>query len=454
MLPKRLNGLRQAVKKVSWPSGHTALVLEGAAIAVLLGIAVYMESPRRNEPGASRCELVDAEGADKSEAAYAQLAVSGYRDVRSRRVTVVAFRDDTDPPGIFDWCEQRWYVAKLVEEFAAAGAAEIVIDKFFGPDTCPRDDTRTIDLISAVQRSTVPVIVGRATHAAKKNTGDSCLILSDSLNFGHKLDANGNRTNQPAVDEGLTRLNSDIRKIPLNWSCYSSDAAFAAGEEPTDDRVGTLSWVAASQADVGLKNEPRLSRFREEGQHPFTSLIDPDALSRIDALSFLCASSAKEEVASRYGVNCAQHPLRDVQIRGRIIMIGEDFPEHDDQHTLFGHQVSGVYLQANYIESLLDDRPMKSLSASWNFAIFVLWLVFLYLIFWIQPEIALVISLMAAFLMRYLLTQLVIFSGLYPHLWVQHLGLAVLLLKYIDSRGHLLVDKVKEVRAHHPLPPH
>src|ERR1039457_676757 len=336
------NKLVISLKKATEAFRRFPLVRNVATVVVLLLLAVYLETPNTTKPSINRCELVEAGTADKSEAAYARLATSGYRDVRSRWVTVVPLQDETDPARIIgSVCEQRWYLAKLVEAIAAFGPTEIVIDKFFGKDACEDGDLGTADLISAVQRSSVPIVIGRATHPPKSDSKNSCLILSESLDFGNKVDVNGQTENLPAVESGLTRLNSDIRKIPMSWSCYSSDAAFKAGEVPTDATVGTLSWVAASMADVGLKNEARLSRFRVEGRHPLTSFIEPEVLSRVDALSILCASTARNEVASRYKVSCAQHPLGPIQIRGRIIVIGEDVP-WTDQHMLFGRLVSGV----------------------------------------------------------------------------------------------------------------
>jgi CHASE2 domain len=449
MFSKMLDRLYRAVEKPAWRFGRVAL--EVLIVAGFLLVAIYLESSHQNKHSTNKCEFREAGAADESEADSAQLAIAGYRDLRSRRVTVVTLREGIDPDRVFSICEQRWYIAKLIEALVADGATEIVIDKFYGPRSCATDDLGTINFLSAVQHSPIPVVVGRQTHAPKSGLPNSCLILNDSLDFGNKVDANGKSTTQPALVQGITRLDTDIRKIPLTWSCYSSDSAFAAGEQPTETNLGTLSWVAASVADSGLMTEPRLVKFRTEGQHPFTSFIDLNAMASADALAVLCASSAKEEIASRYHADCAMYPLGETQIKGRIVVIGEDV-SGQDQHVLFGHSVPGVYLQANYIESLLDDRPMQSLSSAWNLTIFVSWLIFIYLIFWfVQPEIALVLSLVVVVVARFLVTQFT-FHGLYPHLWVQDLGLALLVIKYIDSRGHSLIHHLKGDRAQHNPP--
>lgn len=419
--------------------------LNGVGLLFLIGLAIYLEVPRERQPAASKCEFIEHQDVEESAAAYAQTTTSGYRNVRSRRVTLITLKQGVDPDIVLtNACEQRWYAAKLIPQLVAAGAAAIVFDKFFGPDSCHDKDLGTSDLISAVTNSSAPVVVGVGSHAPESDPNNACLIASKSLDFGRKQ-AIGDSSDQPAVLDGLVRLNSDIKKVPLNWFSYPNDEAFKAGQAPSDSNKGTLSWVAATLLDKGLKDEPGLAELRREGRHPFTSFINPDVFSHIDAPSLLCASPGKTraEIEPRYHLNCADHPLSDPEIRGRIIVIGQDVPGND-QHTLFGHDVPGVYLQANYIESLLDGRYLRPFGAGWNFAILASWVAFLYLIFWVQPEVGLVVSLVVAFLAKLLVIQLVLWKGLYPQIWVGELGFLAIALKYVDSRGHRVIDKIKE----------
>jgi hypothetical protein len=198
-----------------------------------------------------------------------------------------------------------------------------------------------------------------------------------------------------------------------------------------------------------LRNESGLLRLKANGQHPFISFINPDDLSRADALSVVCASPLrlKEEIESRYQVHCTEHPPGDAELRGRVVVVGEDVAGRD-RHTLFGRDVSGVYLQANYIEALLDGRYLRSIGAGMEFTILALWLVLLYVVFWIQPEVALGLSLLVGLMVRYLVIQLVQVKGVYPQIWVQELGALALVLKYIEARGHRLIDAIMERRTH------
>jgi CHASE2 domain-containing sensor protein len=432
-----------------WSSNPARLALNGVGLLILLGLAIYLEVPRERNLPAGRCELFERGDVGESATAFARIAASGYRNVRSRRVTLVAFREGVDPARVLNnVCEQRWYSARLIPQLATAGAALIVFDKFFGPDSCPPGDQGTSDLSSALTSSSVPVVVGVGSHAPESDPRNACLIANKSLEFRKSRDINSSAVDRPIVYQGLIRLNSDPKKVPLNWYSYENDQAFKDGRQPSDANLGTLAWVAATLVDKNLKNESGLVRLRATGQHPFTSFISPDTLSRADALSILCSSPAKGELEKRYQMTCVDHPLSGAEIRGRVIVIGDDVLGRD-RHMLFGDDVPGVYLQANYIESLLDGRYLRPLGAGWDFAIFASWVAFLYLAFWMQPEVALVLSLLVGYLVRYLIVQLVLLEGLYPQIWVLDLGTLALGLKYIEARGHLIVDAIKERAGAH-----
>ena len=248
----------------------------------------------------------------------------------------------------------------------------------------------TADLINAVQVSRAPITVGAGSHAPQAGPRKACLVANSALDFGNKRDEEGRPTGRPAVQLGLTRLNSDVRKIPINWFSYKNDQESDSEAEPTDSALGSFSWTAATLIGPRLLHNAKLAEIRALARHPFTSFIEPDKLDRVDALNILCDSPAKGKLSSFYEVNCANHKLTDsdrVLLR-RMTVIGEDIPGRD-QHRLLSGDVPGLYLQVNYIESLLDDRYLKPLGPAWDVAIFATWLVFLYLVSWIQPEVAL-----------------------------------------------------------------
>src|ERR1700757_937049 len=154
-----------------WFSSSIArLIINGAGLSVLLGLAIYLEVPRERNLTASKCELLEHSGVAETATEYAQTVAGGYRNVRSRRVTLIALREGADPPRVLDnVCEQRWYSARLIPQLAANGAALIVFDKCYGPDSCEAGDQGTSDLISAANNSSVPVVIGVGTHAPESD---------------------------------------------------------------------------------------------------------------------------------------------------------------------------------------------------------------------------------------------------------------------------------------------
>jgi hypothetical protein len=379
---------------------------------------------------------------------YARVTASGDRKPVSHRVILLPLRkgppeEAPDPALIFGdsdkaICAKRAYLAQLAKELNARHAAFIVFDLSFQPLSCDE----TSQLRDAVQRSTAPVVLGLWTEPPQVDPKGACQIVDASVDFGNRRGADGIPTNEPAVHAGLMRANRNPQKAPLSWLVYKTDEAFNTGEEPSD--METLPMVAASVVDKELPQKPKLIRLRTMKQHPFISFIPENDLPTLRALSLMCNSSAKDLIVEQYQVNCVNHEQDPVNIADRIVVIG---PEDDDHELFPNHLVSGVYLQGNYIEALLDDRYFLPVNPTWNYALFAMWLVLLYLVFWIQPELALLLSLAVGFLARYVMSELVLKEGIYAEIWIQQLGAIALGLKYIDSRGHRAMDALAEWRA-------
>jgi hypothetical protein len=421
------------------------LTVQIVLLGGLLGLGVYLELPHETEGEGDTCELVEQSNPEVSGKIYGRFVTSGYRETRSRRVTILALTADTVPEKVVgSVCEERWFLAKLIRHLNEAGVGVIAIDKYFKPRSCDDSDEGTRDLISAVQSSKAPIIVGLETHPPESDPKNACLILSPKLEFGIKPGSGSEGTGKPAAHAGLTRLNVDARKVPLNWNIYESDAAFQAGAEPTDTKAETFSYLIASLTDPALKDSHRLKALREAHRHPFTSFVQP---SRLGVREVLCQGSDEErsEIDSRYAIKCVPSAL-DESLHTQVVLIGEESPDRD-QYDLMGRKVSGLYLQANYIESLLDDHYLKPFPKLLDLTMLVGWVVTVYLLFWfLQPEVALLTGLIIGAITYYVIVQLVLFSGFYADLWVQSLGLVALVLKYIETRGHHLSEQISEGR--------
>ena len=431
-------------------SHRTKIILSATWLLGLLCMAIYAELRHRHPHTNEKCELVEASDADLSDGAYAQRVGGGYRDIRSRKVTIVALTEGAEPARILNCvCDQRRFLARVLARLEELGASMIVIDKSFGADSCVKDDPGTAELIQEVQSSKVPIVVGAATHAAAGEKKRTCLVLSRSLEFGQKLPVAGELAGQPAVWRGLDRLNADVRKIPTNWYIYANDDASQSDQEPADDIIGTLSYTAATLEDSQIKNDKTLLNMRINGQHPFTSFIDQ--FPRVEALSLLCSGPKSREVEKLYSINCG-HATPEAEVRGRVVIIGEDVTGRD-RHRLLDRDVPGVYLQANYIESLLDGRYFQPIGTArnlptgttWSVLSLIIWIAILYGLFWFvpSPEVALLISAAIGGPAWWALNQLVVLKGLYFEP-VQAIGILAVVVKYIEARGHVLGEHLRK----------
>lgn len=196
--------------------------------------------------------------------------------------------------------------------------------------------------------------------------------------------------------------------------------------------------------DNNLKDESKLNDMRDNSQHPYTSFIDPRSFSHAKALSFLCSGKDKTDIESLFSVSCAAYASPDADVRGQVVLIGDDV-QGRDRHQLLGRDIAGVYLQANYIESLLDGRYLRPIGPVGNVAFLIAWLVVLYGLFWLLPaEYDLVICAVVGVVVWYVAVQLALWRSVFFDAPVHAIGIMALVIKYIEARGHSLGELVRE----------
>lgn len=200
-------------------------------------------------------------------------------------------------------CAQRQAVAELLDRVGAAGSRAIVIEKVFPRQPCGLVDSKLRQAVLSASRS-VPVVVGRK-------------IADDVADSGNDEDGDDDQAPQilasfafdaatAQVSEGLVNLAPDPRRLPLQW------LASLEGSAGTELRK-TLAVEAAEAYDRELQaHHPRLASLMEDQEQPYVSLLGtPEVPAGVSTLS------------------------------GKVVLLGEK-PE--------------VYLHANYVEALLDDR--------------------------------------------------------------------------------------------------
>jgi CHASE2 domain-containing sensor protein len=88
---------------------------------------------------------------------------------------------------------------------------------------------------------------------------------------------------------------------------------------------------------------------------PYLSFLGRDQFDSVTlpANDVICASS--QSLGWRPCEQKELNPQVQRLIRGKVVVIGDDYPGRDRFETVVG-DIPGYVLQANYIESLLDDR--------------------------------------------------------------------------------------------------
>jgi hypothetical protein len=156
----------------------------------------------------------------------------------------------------------------------------------------------------------------------------------------------------PDLQEAIVNLDPDTRKAPLEWRAFPSKADM-------DRNAGlawheTLSLKAAEVYEKGKLTErhPRLAKLLNPVQHPYVSFLEVGQFERLTVGQILCGHEVQP---GEDATACAGSPRELADLSGKIVLIGEISRELDEHLTVLG-RIPGVYLQANFMEALLDDR--------------------------------------------------------------------------------------------------
>jgi CHASE2 domain-containing sensor protein len=243
-------------------------------------------------------------------------------------------------------CQQRAMMAKLLPRIAQSQPAVIVIDKFYSPDACPENDAGTQAFIAAVRavRQQVPLVVGQLSS-------DEAALPEDYLLPKLDFDAGEAAPDPGMFAYGVVNLAGDNRRLPLTWQLAANESQARARAAP--EAHDTLALAAAKLWGTTLdRQNPKLQRLIDKGAQPFIGFMKPERFeaSRYSVDEVFCGRKAAES-------GCGEQKLRG--LRNRVVVIGENDLAADQKSTIVGPML-GLYVQANYIEALLDDRFFES----------------------------------------------------------------------------------------------
>src|ERR1041385_6789107 len=203
---------------------------------------------------------------------YQRLATLGHVS-RSHWVRVVSY-SERDIPAIANPCSKRAVVAALVRRISEYAPAAVVIDHWYPPGSCKdgQDHEKSQELVTALQSTNTPVIIGSHTHSWEELFNDPQLREFQNKGFTSRdqlLDESDNNFVSDNVHLGLVRLNCDNRRIPLAWRVYSSRQAILAGAQPA--RMNSLAYETAIRVDSRIT--PFTDTLVKKDEHQFPALF-------------------------------------------------------------------------------------------------------------------------------------------------------------------------------------
>jgi CHASE2 domain-containing sensor protein len=409
------------------------------------------------------CSLAFVSQSSISAKMYMPIAKWALRYTPTPRVAIIYIDPAHDPPDLLtNVCASRAFLARLVTDLNALGAQVIVIDKYYSAAACAEQD-KNAAFIKAMDSSRIPVAVGQATEPLSgSSSAAGCLALTPRLEFS--------KTSR--VLYGLTRVDTDVLTIPLRFQVFTEptengttlDSSQPAksnpppAPKPLPDAAGdTLSLVAAKAVDPDLESNPTLRKQLAKQADPYTTFLD---LPNITALTALCSAEAspRADIDGQPGDALCKPWVRDpnnlngrqLSLNSKIVVIGDlsdldmrPFPT--DLAPFPPGERPGVFLQANYIQALLDHRFLLEIPMPITVSVLVLYVFIVYCLYWAHDEagkprlnadqagLGSLVALVGIVLISFL--ALVTMSYFTP-LWALWGGGVFMVFRYLEAKGH------------------
>ena len=345
------------------------------------------------------CALTDASQSSISARMYLPIARWALRYTPSPSVAIIYIDPASDPPDlIINTCASRAFLARLITDLNTLSAHVIVIDKYYSANGCAEQD-KNAAFIKAMEGSKVPIVVGQQTHPLPQTSAASgCLALTPKLEFSPTS----------KVHYGLTRIDNDDLKIPLRVPVYPDPAAIpgtqpaattSAAPAPLPAATGdTLSLVAAKLVNPRIESNHTLSKLLAKQNDPYTTFLN---LPHITGLTALCSAepSPRAPIDGQPGDALCKPWVRDpedldgnqLSLAGKIVVIGDisgadqkNFPS--DMAPFPPGTRPGVFMQANYIQALLDHRFLQEIPTPVTLGLLVVYVLIVYVLYWAHDQ--------------------------------------------------------------------
>jgi CHASE2 domain len=447
------------------PKSKKALFGLALLYSALIALALLLERPNdltefvyRLFSGGGDCKGREETNLQFTAFPY-KLISNAYSKPGELKVRIVTFERGSEPSTIFgneaSLCRQRIFLAKLIQRLQQLSAKSIVIDKYFNPTMCdswpPGPQNGTDELKDVISKTSIPITLGLHTNdvgglAGKSRQIKTCLILADAMRFGSRSCSKKTE----CIQEGVIRLNSDTRRIPINWEVFESERD--AEQNATPRLFNSLSVVAAKQSDPQAEAGDRLAKLltARDPSHPFMSFRE---IPQFRARQVLCGVDFPENAGANWEQMCSPPNIQTAMgdntsgkltnkeiadaIRDQTVIIGEI--NDQDVHNSINGDVPGVVLQANYIQALLEGRYLPAVSGWISFVCYCAWFALTFISFAKKsPGVAYIWSASALILLIALSFAVVKYFGrIFPWgLETVISGLAVGGIHWAYARGH------------------
>lgn len=296
----------------------------------------------------------------------------GPRGTTSRYTAVIGLDQNAFPGAVNDACRQRRIITALLPRLLDSRPSLIVIDLAFLRDSCPADEhqTWTSDLkqeLIAVSDH-VPVVVAQSSADLSQVSGREQreLIAQGMPFYALRLKPIIELPQASDLYVGLIRVNRDLRRVPLEWPAYEGAANSIKYVGMRPSLALQTARIVRSAFPGGLRT---VDGFVANGVHPYTTLIDESEFIQTSAGDLLCGTEFVRK-------SCSPELLRaaHTQLRGKVALVGW-VDDNSDIHPSPVGSLAGLFLQANYVESLLDGRLLHTIALRWQLLLTLVWFV-------------------------------------------------------------------------------
>jgi CHASE2 domain-containing sensor protein len=390
-------------------------------------------------------------------ATYQRVSTFGYRKPDVGYTALVLLDDNTssgyDPPDVaHNGCRRRLYLAKLVHALEVQRAFGIVLDFRFEA-ICPEEDKALSDAISTAATDTKIIVVGQDSRVVRSIRAKQPASIGPGIVDSDLVPTPPQISRQPhGVKYGLIALVADNRRVPIRWAIATPGADPARlTERSVQDGV---AFAAAIARKPSLVDDPKIIGYLNRGDWPLTSFIPEDKFPRQPGLDLLCKDDKDYKRGAKTWVECVPQQDLASNFNGRVVVMG--FGDNDfgpDMHDAVLGRTSGVVLQANYIEAILDNRFLTQ--AWWPLQILMSFLCFaaIEIVFEFVPKIWGAVPLAILVVVSFYATSWVamVQFGYYLDLWIP--SALALILKVVSSLQSWAKEKVIEKNQGSPVVP-